>query len=1371
MKPVELVILMRDKTRQALLQAGQNIDSLDRDYQHLIDSIHRAEMQMERSGQSAVRTASDYDKLQSVLTKIAGTAALTKFGKDIIDVRGELEMMEKSFDVLTGSAEKSKQVLAQLKDYAVISPLTLKDISSGAQLLAGYNIEAERAVGIVKQIGDISMGDSQKFQSLLLAYAQMSSAGQVLSQDLRQMATAGFNPLVEVARTAGKTFEELTEEMRDGAVSVETIQEAFRSATAEGGRFYQMSEKQAEGLVGLKASLEDAWMNMLNDIGKEQQGIISEGYKLTTSLVQNYETVGKVLLSLVATYGTYKAAVVLATVAEKGWTVAQLAHYNVLLLVEKAQKLLNRTMLANPYVLVATAVVGLATAVWALHDSTAAEEEAQKKLNDQLQEAKKKKDDLVGNSNSLVDIINDETQTIYAQVKAWEELREAIPEAFKGMSMEEFKKFSPHEIKKRINEVAEERYNKNLEKDYASQLEVVEAIREKIRIKEAGPGSKSMMGKTQIKNLREELQAEENALEVLKKEISEIEEIKRKANKKPDFSDVKDEIEKASKAVDDLKRKLSDLRGGKIQSSNYAKDIEDTAAALDKAEKKLASLTGKDKKTVAKEESAAEKAKKQAQAQADADRKLINSESEASLERRGIALENEQKLLNIQKDGWDKRQQQIELDHKKELLAIDRHAQELIEKQQEAERLQWEKDGKKDVFTPKTKSIEGLPPELQEEINQRKKTADKVNAGANGTLLEDLKKQYQNYSDKRLEIEKKFNEDLKELQSENSTGKLDSNIAELEKQRKQKMKELGDEESAELIKVTDLFIRLFTDASTQSVNQVRHVINETQALYDYLAGTNNDDITANFGFTAEQLRSFKANAEQMKSILAGINSKKKELGDRSPVDAFVHSLNDAKSLFDKGGNDNVKLGVEEIGSATKNILPFVNQLGNDLGAIFGEDVGSLVSGATEALNSVMNVAEGFAKGGIIGGIAAVVGEAAKLFTKAAEAEKKHQEALAEVQKNRIAMQRGYNLLLLEQNLLLEEASTIFGEKQIEKAANAMAVYRGAIALFKKELQGDKPGSMFWFKGAYQKQLDAYNQGIGALDTIKIKTGHEKTGLFGWGKGRDLYRSILDVYGKDKLLNPDGSLNIDFTKTILDTQTLSDENKELLQSLIDLQEEANKAQEALRDYLQETFGVLGNDLMDSIVASIQDKGVDAWEAFGDAGAKVIENLGKQLAYELFFADKFAKLQKDLEAIYGQTGKSSQDIAGEAMQLVGDFYNNIGNDMDAAQAFMENWQKEAEKRGFDIWQPEGNSQTGKAGAFTTMTQDQGTKLEGLFTSVQNHTANIDEMVTDMASAMYSSLDCLLRIEENTSYCKRLENIAEDIAQIKRDGLKMK
>lgn len=410
-------------------------------------------------------------------------------------------------------------------------------------------------------------------------------------------------------------------------------------------------------------------------------------------------------------------------------------------------------------------------------------------------------------------------------------------------------------------------------------------------------------------------------------------------------------------------------------------------------------------------------------------------------------------------------------------------------------------------------------------------------------------------------------------------------------------------------------------------------------------------------------------------------------------------------------------------------------------------------------------------------ILAIVGAAIQImtaiFSMGAQAEKRHQEALKEVAANKLAMQREYNLLLLQQNLLMKEAENIFGEQSIAKAARAVEVYRDAIKAYKEELQGDAPTmrlNPFNMKGSldeFNKQKAAYEQGIGALANVTIKTGHKKTGLFGWGKGKDIYSGVLDVY--PDLIDGENRLNMERAKTIISTQTMSDENKNLLQSLIDLQEQADEAQQALRDYLTDTFGSLGDGMMDSIVNAIQT-GSDAWTTFGDKGAEVLENLGRQIAYSLFFAGKFDKLQKQLEEAYG-SGKSEEQIAKDAMNIMGDFYAGIGKDMDQAQDFMENWKAEAAKRGFNLWKNEdGEQQSGKSGSFQTMDQETGTELKGLFTSVQQHEASIDENVQYVSDEMHQCTEYLMEIAENTSGCNdKLKAIAQDIETIRRDGIK--
>lgn len=127
--------------------------------------------------------------------------------------------------------------------------MTLEPLAKGAQTLLGFGVAAEKVMPILKQIGDISMGNADRFQSLVLAFAQASANGKLMGQDLLQMINAGFNPLNQMSKDTGKSIAELRDEMSRGAISAEDMEKAFAAATAEGGQFYGMLEKQSEGVM------------------------------------------------------------------------------------------------------------------------------------------------------------------------------------------------------------------------------------------------------------------------------------------------------------------------------------------------------------------------------------------------------------------------------------------------------------------------------------------------------------------------------------------------------------------------------------------------------------------------------------------------------------------------------------------------------------------------------------------------------------------------------------------------------------------------------------------------------------------------------------------------------------------------------------------------------------------------------------------------------------------------------------------------------------------------------------------------------------------------------------------------------------------
>lgn len=551
------------------------------------------------------------------------------------------------------------------------------------------------------------------------------------------------------------------------------------------------------------------------------------------------------------------------------------------------------------------------------------------------------------------------------------------------------------------------------------------------------------------------------------------------------------------------------------------------------------------------------------------------------------------------------------------------------------------------------------------------------------------------------------------------------------------------------------FQALMSQISSMSLNQLYDTLDKAEKALAESEKTSGKDSKE----TAVARAKVAALKDEIKYVKA-------ENETKAPDDAKKWKKNSTAIKRCKAEIDGMINSMDFLDDSTKEALQAASNIAGGAIAMI-DGIKALGVGAAESISAVEKASV----------ILAIVGAAIQvmtaIFSMGAAAEKRHQEALTEVAANKLAMQREYNLLLLQQNLLMKEAENIFGEQSIAKAARAVQVYRDAIQAYKDELKGEAPEKRlnpFNLKGSldeFNKQKAAYEQGIRGLYNVTVKTGHKKTGLFGWGKGKDIYTGVLQVY--PDLIDGENRLNMERAKSIINTQTMSDENKALLQSLIDLQEQADEAQQALRDYLTDTFGSLGDGMMDSIVNAIQT-GSDAWTDFGDKGAEVLENLGRQIAYSLFFAGKFDKLQKQLEEAYG-SGKSEEQIAKDAMNIMGDFYAGVGQDMDRAQEFMENWKDEAAKRGFNLWKNEdGSQQSGKAGTFQTMDQETGTELKGLFTSVQQHDASIDENVLYISDEMHQCTDYVREIAENTAGCnEKLKAIATDIETIRRDGLK--
>lgn len=194
-------------------------------------------------------------------------SGLYQIGEAAVEARSRIEQLEVSFSTLLGSQAQANALLQEIREYGEVTPYDTEGLSQAARLMLSYGMATNKVMPTLRMLGDISMGDKEKLQSLTLAFSQMSASGRVCKQDLNQMVNAGFNPLQIIAEQTGKSLGELNDEVSAGKISVNQIEQAFISATSEGGKFHGMVDNMSNTLSGKIAQMSDSWDNLKASIG------------------------------------------------------------------------------------------------------------------------------------------------------------------------------------------------------------------------------------------------------------------------------------------------------------------------------------------------------------------------------------------------------------------------------------------------------------------------------------------------------------------------------------------------------------------------------------------------------------------------------------------------------------------------------------------------------------------------------------------------------------------------------------------------------------------------------------------------------------------------------------------------------------------------------------------------------------------------------------------------------------------------------------------------------------------------------------------------------------------------------------------------
>ncbi|MCT3817812.1 tape measure protein [Elizabethkingia anophelis] len=425
---------------QGALYFGAGIDMTQ--WRNSINEMRRDIFSLNNSVQQEARNIdSAFKNLSLGIAGYFSARSLLGFTKELINVRGEFQKTEIAFTTMLGNGEQAKSLMDQMVNLAAKTPFSLQDVSAGAKQLLAFQIPADQVVDTLTRMGNIAAGLSIPLSRINLVYGQVKAKGKLMGDDLRQFTEAGIPMVAELAKKFNKSTAEISAMVSAGKIGFKDVKDVLFAMTNEGGMFFNLMEKQSASLSGKISNLEDAWDQMLNKIGESQEGLISKGIDGLAYLVEHYEEVLRVITTLIAAYGTYRAVLITVAVAQRALAIATfikeyLAMARALGMATANMIAFNTATLANPYTL---AAAGIAAVVAALVYFNTGSSEA-KNNAEKMAQAVNSATASVGKESlelrKLYNAATDEKKSRKERTEAVKELQRLYPSYFGNLSKE-----------------------------------------------------------------------------------------------------------------------------------------------------------------------------------------------------------------------------------------------------------------------------------------------------------------------------------------------------------------------------------------------------------------------------------------------------------------------------------------------------------------------------------------------------------------------------------------------------------------------------------------------------------------------------------------------------------------------------------------------------------------------------------------------------------------------------------------------------------------------------------------------------------------------------------------------------------------------
>lgn len=383
---------------KALQIVQRNLSTDDANYAAKLATVNKEMASLKKANADAISSGVQLQKVNNSLAEsfknlgkrvlfYTGLGALTGFVKSLMDVRGQYELLERSIGAVLGDFEKGSQIFREQQELALKSPFTVLDLAGATKQLAAYNFEAEELVDVSKRIADISAALGVPMERLTYNLGQIRAQTVLTARDARDFANAGLSITSELAKMYTEQEQRIVsvgdvmDRMSNKMVSFTDVMKVLNRYTDEGGMFYDFQAKQAETLAGQLSNLTDAYDFMLNEIGKENQGMLTGSISLVRSLFENWRSVANILTVVATALGVYKTAqIAVATVQlAANMNLRKYSEYLVIArkalrdkaaatkLAEASTQNLNKTLLAvakNPYAVIIAGLAALGVAIY-----------------------------------------------------------------------------------------------------------------------------------------------------------------------------------------------------------------------------------------------------------------------------------------------------------------------------------------------------------------------------------------------------------------------------------------------------------------------------------------------------------------------------------------------------------------------------------------------------------------------------------------------------------------------------------------------------------------------------------------------------------------------------------------------------------------------------------------------------------------------------------------------------------------------------------------------------------------------------------------------------------------------------------------------